>query len=48
MRRERCILACGQGVLANGLSIDWTQAVVALGTSRAATFRHNEMKKEEK
>ena len=47
MRGERCILGCRHRVLSHGLSIDWTQAVTALVASRAATFRHNEMKKEE-
>jgi hypothetical protein len=47
MRGERCILGCRHGVLNHSLSIDWTQAVAGLVASRAATFRHNEMKKEE-
>lgn len=49
MRGERCILGCRHGVLSYGLSIDWTQAVSALvARRRAATLRHNEMKREEK
>lgn len=47
MRGERCILSCRHRVLRYCLSIDWTQAVASLVASRAATFRHNERKKEE-
>jgi hypothetical protein len=47
MRGKRCILG-RHGVLSHGLSINGTQAVTARVASRAATFRHNEMMKEEK
>lgn len=47
MRGNRCILCCGERVLGNSLSIDRTQAVATLVAGKAATFRHNEMKKEE-
>jgi hypothetical protein len=47
MRGKRCILG-RYGVLSHGLSINGTQAVAARVASRAATFRHNEMRKEER
>ena len=47
MRGKRCILG-RHGVLSHSLSINGTQAIAARVASRAATFRHNEMRKEEK